>query len=194
MLTLEFWKGALERAAKTFIQSFVATLLATVGAAATAWEVPWGTALSAALGVALLATILSLATSLGNADFTAGKVQVPVEVKIDSDAVLGKINENPSQYLEKIEFDPGNHDIGYVAGFTGEVDPELASPGDVLELRLDGEKAGTVTVRENGEVGKFFREGEITGTTLVEIYTRTGERAYVTKFNWDTTPGKHVAE
>jgi len=73
MLTREFWKGALERAAKTFIQSFVATLLATIGAAATAWEVPWGTALSAALGVALLATILSLATSLGNAEFTAGR-------------------------------------------------------------------------------------------------------------------------
>lgn len=194
MLTLEFWKGALERAAKTFIQSFVATLLTTVGAAATAWEVPWGTALSAALGVALLATILSLATSLGNADFTAGKVQVPVEVKIDSDAVLGKINENPSQYLEKIEFDPGNHDIGYVAGFTGEVDPELASPGDVLELRLDRENAGTVTVQKDGSVGKHFRRGEVTGSTFVELYTEDGDRAYATKFDFDTSSGKHVAE
>lgn len=70
--TAEFWKGAAERALKTFVQSFFAALVATVGAAATAWDVPWDTALAGALGVALLATFFSLATSIGNAKFTAG--------------------------------------------------------------------------------------------------------------------------
>lgn len=74
-----FWKGAGERALKTFIQSFVAALLATIGAAVTAWEVPWDTALFGAAGVALLAAVLSLATSLGNADFTAGPPDGTVE-------------------------------------------------------------------------------------------------------------------
>ncbi|GGJ58627.1 holin [Glutamicibacter ardleyensis] len=73
MLTISFWKGAAERAAKTFIQSFVATLLASIGAVVSAWEVPWSGALTAALGVAVLSAVLSLATSVGNADFTAGK-------------------------------------------------------------------------------------------------------------------------
>lgn len=76
MLTIAFWKGAAERAIKTFIQSFVATLLASIGAVVSAWEVPWQSALTAALGVSLLSAVLSLATSIGNADFTAGTAPV----------------------------------------------------------------------------------------------------------------------
>ncbi|MGP5725833.1 holin [Arthrobacter rhombi] len=75
MLTKQFWTGALERAVKTFFQTFVAVALAGVGAdaiGATAGiaDISWTNALS----VAALAVVLSVATSLGNADFTAGKL------------------------------------------------------------------------------------------------------------------------
>ncbi len=70
--TIAFWKGAGERALKTFVQTFVASLLAAVGSIVTVWEVPWVTSLYGALGIALMATFLSVATSLGNAQFTAG--------------------------------------------------------------------------------------------------------------------------
>lgn len=71
--TSEFWKGAGERAIKTFLQTFVAVVVAGVGADAVGssvglLDVSWIDALS----VAGLATILSAATSLGNADFAAG--------------------------------------------------------------------------------------------------------------------------
>lgn len=74
MLTKTFWKGAGERAVKTFFQVFVAVLVAGVGSEAigvTAGisDVSWLDALS----VAALATLLSVATSIGNADFTAGE-------------------------------------------------------------------------------------------------------------------------
>jgi len=73
MLTKDFWKGAAERAIKTFVQTFVAVVVAQVGAdavGATAGleSVGWLPALS----IAALATVLSVATSIGNADFTAG--------------------------------------------------------------------------------------------------------------------------
>ena len=79
MWTSAFWKGAGERAIKTFLQTFVASLIAAVGAATSAWDVPWDDGLKGAAGVALLAAILSLATSVGNADFTAGDVAKPGE-------------------------------------------------------------------------------------------------------------------
>ena len=63
--TKEFWKGAGERAVKTFFQTFVA-LIGT--SAVILQDVDW---LFIGSG-STLAAILSLATSLGNADFTAG--------------------------------------------------------------------------------------------------------------------------
>jgi len=73
MFTKAFWRGAAERAIKTFLQVFVAVAVAGVGADAVGLsagllDVSWLDALS----VAGLATVLSLATSAGNADFTAG--------------------------------------------------------------------------------------------------------------------------
>lgn len=73
MLTKDFWKGAAERAIKTFLQTFVAVVVAqvgadAVGASAGLESVGWLPALS----VAALATVLSVATSVGNANFTAG--------------------------------------------------------------------------------------------------------------------------
>lgn len=74
MLTTTFWKGATERAIKTFLQTFVAVAIAGVGADAVGvtaglLDVSWLDALS----VAALATVLSVATSVGNSDFTAGR-------------------------------------------------------------------------------------------------------------------------
>lgn len=72
-----FWKGAGERMLKTFIQTFIPLEVAGLGAAdATNFDVfgaPWVTATVAAAGLALGSTFLSLCTSIGNADFTAGK-------------------------------------------------------------------------------------------------------------------------
>lgn len=71
--TVRFWKGAAERAIKTFFQTFVAVVAAGVGAdavgvTAALGDVGWG----AAASVAGLAAVLSVATSLGDADFAAG--------------------------------------------------------------------------------------------------------------------------
>ena len=72
MLTKAFWKGAGERALKTFAQALVAVI--GVGAVGLL-DVDWLGALSAAL----LATVISLLTSIGNADFTAGQTPVIIE-------------------------------------------------------------------------------------------------------------------
>ena len=63
--TPEFWRGASERAIKTFCQSLLAVL--TTGVVGIL-DVDWPGALSAAA----LATVVSLLTSLATPDFTAG--------------------------------------------------------------------------------------------------------------------------
>jgi len=65
--TKAFWKGAGERAIKTFFQVFVALIGTT---AVVIQDVNWLYILSGAT----LSAILSVATSIGNADFTAGPV------------------------------------------------------------------------------------------------------------------------
>ena len=70
--TTAFWRGAGERALKTFAQALVAVI--GVGAVGLL-DVDWLGALSAAT----LATVVSLLTSIGNADFTAGQTPVVVE-------------------------------------------------------------------------------------------------------------------
>ena len=70
--TPAFWRGAGERAIKTFAQALVAVI--GVGAVGLL-DVDWIGAVSAAL----LATVTSLLTSIGNADFTAGQTPVIVE-------------------------------------------------------------------------------------------------------------------
>lgn len=76
MLTKPFWKGAAERAIKTFLQVFIAVATLgvgqeAIGVSAGIFDVDW----VGALNVAATATIFSLAMSLGNADFTAGKIK-----------------------------------------------------------------------------------------------------------------------
>ena len=67
--TTAFWKGAAERAIKTFFQVFVA-LIGT--SAVIVQDVDWVYIASGSV----LATILSIATSIGNASFTSGEETV----------------------------------------------------------------------------------------------------------------------
>lgn len=63
--TPEFWRGAAERAIKTFAQALLGVL---TGGATGVLDVDW----VAALSVAALATVVSLLTSLATPDFTSG--------------------------------------------------------------------------------------------------------------------------
>ena len=63
--TSAFWKGAVERAVKTFAQALLGVLM---GGATGILDVDW----LAALSVAGLATVVSLLTSISTPDFTAG--------------------------------------------------------------------------------------------------------------------------
>ena len=62
--TKAFWKGAAERAIKTFFQ----TLVALIGTAVVISDVDWVTVVSGSV----LATILSVATSIAQPEFVAG--------------------------------------------------------------------------------------------------------------------------
>lgn len=98
MLTINFWKGALERAVKSFFQTFVAVVTAAMGAEALGvsaglLDVSWLDALS----IAGLTTVLSLATSLGNADFTAGANKT-VQVQLDASLIDERIKEVQAEY------------------------------------------------------------------------------------------------
>lgn len=74
--TSAFWKGAGERALKTFLQVFVPAFVLAIGATVEgsldAWTAPWLVALQTASGLAVGATVLSFLTSLMSADFVSG--------------------------------------------------------------------------------------------------------------------------
>lgn len=63
--TPDFWRGAAERAVKTFAQALLGVL---TGGVTGVLDVDW----VAALSVAALATLVSLLTSISQAEFTAG--------------------------------------------------------------------------------------------------------------------------
>lgn len=67
--TRAFWKGLGERAIKTAAQALVAAIATMAGDAAGIFDVSW----NAVVSMAALTTLLSILTSIGNADFTAGK-------------------------------------------------------------------------------------------------------------------------
>lgn len=67
--TLAFWKGAGERAIKTFLQVAVSLIsVGGIGSTVGLFDIDW----FAAASVAVVAAILSFATSVMNADFVAG--------------------------------------------------------------------------------------------------------------------------
>lgn len=71
--TLDFWKGAGERAIKTFAQTLAA--IAVVGVPVFDLDFEQG------LGIAATAALASILTSIGNADFTAGYGVAVIEVR-----------------------------------------------------------------------------------------------------------------
>lgn len=125
MFTTEFWKGAGERAVKTFLQTFVAVVVAglgadAVGVSAGLLDVSWLDALS----VSALATIMSLATSAGNADFTAGRVEtspapaeqttynIQIPAGMDTETVEDQIRNTGRSTGPHVRFEtdePGKH-------------------------------------------------------------------------------------
>ena len=102
-ISKQFWKGAGERAAKTFLQVGVATLGITAGAQYTGAEflaLPWETALV----TASVATILSVVTSLLNINFTTGSTGVEIDTTV-SDFADVDIDESNGAVVPESVFD-----------------------------------------------------------------------------------------
>lgn len=135
-MTREFWKGATERALKTFVQTFIAVLGVTAGAVYTVDGVkslPWASALI----TATVSAVLSLATSLGSPSFVAGP---PAPSHHEPGLV------EPAS-TESALIDP--NDPGMIEpDDDAEPDPEA----EILDgLDGDGEAAGSVAVPRHGE-------------------------------------------
>lgn len=81
--TADFWRGAGERAIKTFAQVLAAVIMVNAGGdtvPAVGFDgINWLTALS----FAGLSAVLSIVTSIGNADFTAGSTVVDDSTKAE---------------------------------------------------------------------------------------------------------------
>lgn len=76
-LDIAFWKGAAERAVKTFLQVFSAFILAKITNFTSVFDVAWGELLTTALGTSLMATLVSFLTSITTSDkVRAGNVPV----------------------------------------------------------------------------------------------------------------------
>ena len=127
-----FWKGAGERAIKTFLQVGVATLGISATATYTgeqALNLPWETALV----TALLAALLSLVTSLLNPSFTAGTATVPTAA-VDPLTDPG-LPEEAAAGLD----DPGLPETDETVAAADDYTPEHAEPSVVP----DGEGVAT---------------------------------------------------
>lgn len=130
----DFWKGAGERAGKTFLQVGVATLGISAGATYSgeaALHLPWETALV----TAFLSALLSLVTSLLNPSFTAGTTTVPTAA-VDPLVDPG-LPEETSAGLD----DPGLPETDEtVAAAAADYTPEHAADASVVP---DGEGVAT---------------------------------------------------
>ena len=103
--TAAFWKGAGERALKTFIQTFTATQLAALTGALSAWDVAWTTTVWSSVGVGLLAAVLSLLMSMGNAEFTSGTPLAEVEYQVYENIVEQADPEDVPNGFENDSYD-----------------------------------------------------------------------------------------
>lgn len=103
--TAAFWKGAGERALKTFIQTFTATQLAALTGALSAWDVAWTTTVWSSVGVGLLAAVLSLLMSMGNAEFTSGTSLAEVEYQVYENIVEQADPEDVPSGFENDSYD-----------------------------------------------------------------------------------------
>ncbi len=103
--TAAFWKGAGERALKTFIQTFTATQLAALTGALSAWDVAWTTTVWSSVGVGLLAAVLSLLMSMGNAEFTSGTSLAEVEYQVYENIVEQADPEDVPNGFENDSYD-----------------------------------------------------------------------------------------
>lgn len=125
-----FWKGAGERALKTFIQTYLAVLVLGAGADGVGvslgvLDVDW----LGAGSVALLAAIVSLGTSLGNTEFVAGRNTTPSEDWVPDETELEEPDDlpddDPDDYpeLTEVTYAPvaGDDQDAYVTG--GPADP-----------------------------------------------------------------------
>jgi len=108
--TAAFWKGAGERALKTFLQTFIPALLLALGASSTGtlnvWTAPWVASLQVALGLGLGAAFLSLCTSLGNASFTAGTITSTAGASAADPAVITSLPDASITAAPVVEADP----------------------------------------------------------------------------------------
>jgi hypothetical protein len=92
----DFWRGAAERAIKSFAQA----LVVFVGAAGVGvLDIDWVTS----LGIAVAVALASVLTSVGNADFTAGPPAAVLEfrpvaprVNFDPAVAPGPVQPNPT--------------------------------------------------------------------------------------------------
>ncbi|GGL83622.1 holin [Glutamicibacter protophormiae] len=221
MLTINFWKGALERAVKSFFQTFVAVVTAALGAEAIGvsaglLDVSWLDALS----IAGLTTVLSLATSLGNADFTAGRGAIPNvgEVTLVHDVRMdetGKVQVNTSAEDDEPTAQP-TYNIQVPEGMDFKTAAEKLraekyfprSIKDKPDMRrfvsftTDPDLTGEVDIYVNGEkigVAPIFNQRVLYKLPELpagdnKVSAVHPERGVLYTFTFDSEPGKHVAE
>lgn len=137
IFTKAFWKGAGERALKTFIQAFIPIEIAALGVSTSGdlnvWTAPWLASTETASGLALGATFLSFCTSLGNATFTAGSptaAPAPAPAQTPAPAPIVTVNTvpqaEPSRPVEQLPPAVQSPDID-------QLDPDLVDDDPVAD-------------------------------------------------------------
>lgn len=145
MSAVDFWKGAGERAGKTFLQVGIATLGISATATYTAdsaLALPWETALV----TAFLSAILSLLTSVLNPSFTAGAQGAAIDASSITSGTLSGISiASPSDGAVVPDTDP-SAGLGDVTGEDADQTIQTATQDadtDSASVVPDGEGVAT---------------------------------------------------